>query len=322
VANNGSGIGTLNLGALNDSGAASTLRFSGNGIIGLIASGNLSAASSVIINASATLQIGANNALGVNSIPIANSGTLVASANQTIGNLGGTGSLVVGINSASSNTLMLGTSTGGSSVSAVTINGNAALDLNNNHLIINFTGNDPIATIRQYLMNGYNGGSWNGPAGINSSAAASNPNYALGYADGSDNVVMGLLPGQIEIAYTLIGDANLDGAVNGSDFAILAANFNKAVNSWDQGDFNYDGSVNGSDFAALAANFNHGASGASVAIAPTSDMAALEAFATANGVLVDVPEPVSFAMLCLGIVSTSARRRSLSRETNRSGGLI
>ena len=43
--------------------------------------------------------------------------------------------------------------------------------------------------------------------------------------------------------YTLLGDANLDGAVNGSDFAILATNFNKAVSGWDAGDFNYDGAT-------------------------------------------------------------------------------
>ena len=56
----------------------------------------------------------------------------------------------------------------------------------------------------------------------------------------------GLLAGQIEIMYTLLGDANLDNKVNGTDFNLMATNFNQAVtNGWDKGDFNYDGKVNG-----------------------------------------------------------------------------
>jgi hypothetical protein len=56
-------------------------------------------------------------------------------------------------------------------------------------------------------------------------------------------------------AAILQGDVNLDGAVNGSDFAILAGNFGKTGMSHAQGDLNGDGSVNGSDFALLAGSF-------------------------------------------------------------------
>src|SRR6202042_3134806 len=106
-----------------------------------------------------------------------------------------------------------------------------------------------------------------------SAAAANSGSYGIGYADSADpGNPAGLAPGQIEIKYTLLGDANLDGAVNGSDFAILATNFNKAVSGWDQGDFNYDGAANGSDFASLAANFNKGTT---VAV---SDPSALDSF--------------------------------------------
>jgi len=57
-------------------------------------------------------------------------------------------------------------------------------------------------------------------------------------------------------SYTLLGDANLDGKVNGTDFNLMATNFNKSGMTWDQGDFNYDGNVNGTDFNLLATNFN------------------------------------------------------------------
>jgi hypothetical protein len=40
----------------------------------------------------------------------------------------------------------------------------------------------------------------------------------------------------------------------------MAKKFNQAVpNGWDKGDFNYDGAVNGTDFTLLAKNFNQAA---------------------------------------------------------------
>jgi hypothetical protein len=53
----------------------------------------------------------------------------------------------------------------------------------------------------------------------------------------------------------LKGDANRDGGVNGSDFAILAGNFGNTGRTWATGDFNGDERVDGSDFALLAGNF-------------------------------------------------------------------
>jgi hypothetical protein len=95
----------------------------------------------------------------------------------------------------------------------------------NNHLFIDYgTGPDPIASVAAYIKSGYNGGNWNG-TGINSSSACAHHSYGVGWADGKDGVVSGLSSGQIEIKYTLLGDANLDGTVDGSDFSILAANF-------------------------------------------------------------------------------------------------
>jgi len=111
--------------------------------------------------------------------------------------------------------------------------------------------------------------------------------------------------------YTLLGDANLDGKVNGTDFNLMAANFNQSVtNGWDEGDFNYDGKVNGNDFVLLAANFNQFASQSAVSAA---DLAALDSFATANGIsLANVPEPASTGMLLLvGAGILYRRRRSI-----------
>ncbi len=133
------------------------------------------------------------------------------------------------------------------------------LDLTNNVLLINYASlSDPIAAIQQDVVGGYNSGAWNG-AGIDSSQAAANTGYDLGYADSADPgnpASLGL--NQIKVTYTLAGDANLDEKVNGADFAILSTNFNQAVAGWDAGDFNYDFKANGADFAMLAGNFNKG----------------------------------------------------------------
>jgi autotransporter-associated beta strand protein len=196
-------------------------------------------------------------------------------------------------------------------LTSLSITGNGVLDVGNNHLIITYGASDPITTIAGYIKTGYNGGGWNGTGGIISSAALTNASgllYGVGYADGKDNVVVGLSSGQIEVAYTLLGDANLDGLVNGSDFNILAANFNQSITGWDQGDFNYDGLVNASDFNVLAANFNQGVSGA----ASAGDVAALDAFAVANGLSLptsSVPEPASASLLLLSGLSMLAHRR-------------
>jgi autotransporter-associated beta strand protein len=272
---------------------------------------------SIIVNNSA----GNYTISGTGSIAGTTSLTKSGSSNLTLGTVntysGGTnltaGTLVVAVNGAlpsgavsiTGGTLQLSASTGQATITSLAISGTGVLDVNNNHVIINYgSGADPIASIVSMLTTGYNGGGWNGATGIISSAAAANSgSYALGYADFSDpGNPAGLLSGTIEIAYTLIGDADLNGTVNGVDFGILAANFNKTVSRWDQGDFDYNGIVNGIDFTALAANFNKAAAGA-------SDVAALDAFAAANGLLADVPEPTSTLLCAVGVAGLLARRR-------------
>ena len=61
--------------------------------------------------------------------------------------------------------------------------------------------------------------------------------------------------------------------------------------------------VNGIDFGDLAANFNKGASGADFGPGPLSDPA-LVAFAEANGLMADVPEPASLGLLATIMVAT------------------
>jgi autotransporter-associated beta strand protein len=214
-------------------------------------------------------------------------------------------------------TLKLGTSTGLETLASLAVFGNGAMDLTNNHVIINYSGGpDPISAIYGYLVSGFNGDKWNGPGIISSTAQTlhNGLHYGVGWADGADgtHAVSGLTSGEIELKYTLLGDANLDGTVNGSDFSILAANFGLGVTNWDQGNFLYGSSVNGSDFSALAANFGQGDSGADASVSQ-ADIQALDSFAVANGLQLPaigaVPEPVSGGLLVGAGFAMLARRR-------------
>jgi hypothetical protein len=272
-----------------------------------INAGNITGSGKTTVNTGMALSaIGLSQAGG-----LLNNGSVTVLTGGTVGPISGNGTLTIG------GTLKLAASSGASTQDVVTINTGGTLDINNNHFFINYADGgqgDPIASITTLLQSGYAGGTWTG-TGITSSAAQTNSgSYGIGYADSADpGNPAGLSSGQIEIKYTLLGDANLDGAVNGSDFAIMASNFNKAdqagFSGWDEGDFNYDGSVNGADFASLASNFNKGASQSSVA-----DASALDAFAAANGLLASVPEPATTGLLMFAGLGVLLRRRRVGSQ--------
>jgi hypothetical protein len=199
-------------------------------------------------------------------------------------------------------------------IGELNIQDNGFVDVGAGSFVINVEGPDPRPTIVAELASGYAGGSWNGP-GINSSAAAADPGqYGVGFVEnvapmqiialeGGQTSVAQYVTGQIEVAYALYGDANLDGTVNGVDLGIFAANFDKTVTGWDQGDFNYDGIVNGVDFALLAENFNEGA-------ASPADIVALDQFAAAHGLLADIPEPACGVLALITVVDLMRRKRA------------
>ena len=116
---------------------------------------------------------------------------------------------------------------------------------------------------------------------------------------------------QLVITMPEPGDANLDGKVDVSDLAILAANYRKHVTGgWTQADFNNDGVVDVKDLAILAANYRYGVASDVVPAYDGLDAEALELLSLA-GVTV-VPEPGALIMLAVALIGALAyawRRR-------------
>jgi hypothetical protein len=79
----------------------------------------------------------------------------------------------------------------------------------------------------------------------------------VGYADSADEIVSAQPVNTVEVRYTLMSDANLDGVVNATDAVLLGRNYKtNAGIQWDHGDFNYDGAVDFSDALILQKNWN------------------------------------------------------------------
>jgi autotransporter-associated beta strand protein len=254
----------------------------------LVIGGNVSGAFSVTANGANTVTLnGSGNSY---------SGGTNVSAGQLV--IGAAGALPA--NSAVTITggnLKLGTGTGGETLSSLTISGTGTFDIANNHFLLSYGSVSPATTIISEIKTGK----------IFSSAGKSG--YGVAFGDGADGEVHGVSSGTIKVSYTLFGDINQDGVVNGTDFGILAGNFGKTVTGgWEQGDLNYDTTVNGTDFGLLAGNFGKSASGVAVAL-PASQWAALDAFAASHGLLADVPEPTTGAILAAGALIGCGRRR-------------
>ena len=194
-----------------------------------------------------------------------------------------------------------GTADATSRVNALTLGGGTGawtgkLDLTNNALVIDHNGASPLDTVRDQLRFAANDAN---TGGIFSSLGAG---YGVGYAEAAQLATVPPIFGTVDATAVLargtrLGDANLDGTVNLTDFNRLASNFGSTTAVWTQGDFNHDGQVNLTDFNRLASNFGLSASGPEVTPEDWSALAGA------------VPEPGSLALAYVGLGWTVCRRR-------------
>jgi hypothetical protein len=198
-------------------------------------------------------------------------------------------------------------------------------NLNDNDLIVDYPsgGPSPASDIREMLIAGHNGGTWDGP-GLSSATAAADHTKSLGYADNStlnQSTFSGqsVDPTSVLVKYTYYGDADLDGDADGVDIGNWALNFTgelgggpSATRGWTQGDWDYDGDVDGVDAGLWATAFTGELGGAGLVVhidAPLSRQAA-EVLAWL-GVTV-VPEPGSVVML--GAITACSLGRPRTRR--------
>jgi hypothetical protein len=256
------------------------------------------------------------------------SGGIVSSPRITLGvSAGKIGTYAQSGGNVSTRTLRLGSAAGGIGVATLTggqlhvddllfvaptsslaITGGSAVDMADGAAIFDYSGTSPLAMVRGYILNGYNGGSWNG-TGMNSSAAAAaaatGHRSALGYAEAAS---IGLGTGSffggqtladstaLLVRYTYAGDGDLSGNVDLTDFTYLAANFNGTGKNWLEGDYDYDGTVNLTDFTFLASNFNQ-----SLGAGEAADLGSR------------VPDPAGLSVLFAAPIIMNRRRRRARR---------
>ncbi len=176
------------------------------------------------------------------------------------------------------------------------------------------------ADLRADLVAARNGGAWDGPAGIGTSATVGNAaGRSIGYR------VTGSGSGAATVAWAAFGDVNLDGQVNFTDISLLnnsgLFNAGGSAGDWYEGDFNYDGRVTLTDIMLMN---NTGLFGAGSYL-PTTPLRAggLPPSTLDTGrvsLTAAVPEPSTglLAVAAGSVATVAAMRRRLRRQQARS----
>jgi hypothetical protein len=146
---------------------------------------------------------------------------------------------------------------------ALSITGTAKLDLADHAMIVRAGGG--VAAVQPLVAAGFSHGAWNGPGGIVSTAAASNPAgiTAIGLASNAnlDRIafagVTGLTPSDVLVRYTYYGDSDLSGATTLDDFTLFLAGYQSGSTGWFQGDFDYGGLATLDDFPVFLSGYRN-----------------------------------------------------------------
>ncbi|MGB7159314.1 MAG: hypothetical protein WBD40_14695, partial [Tepidisphaeraceae bacterium] len=198
-------------------------------------------------------------------------------------------------------------------VNGLTLTGGGRLDLADNDLLVRTTST---AAVESLVATGRNGGTWDGANGIGSSTA--HWIYSLGVASNADLELStyaghtALTGAETIVRYTIVGDADLSGIVNGLDFLLFQSGFdNTSPDAWHFGDFNYSGIVDAADFALYVTGFLNQPNNGPI---PPSFYDDMTTFADANGIDRSlIPEPGGFALLAMGagmMMRRTRRRRA------------
>ncbi len=148
-------------------------------------------------------------------------------------------------------------------LNSLTVADGGTLNLTNNDMIVH---NGDLTSLTNLLATGFDAAQWIG-GGIDSSSAANDAAKltALGILLNNANGLpfYSTFDGQpvtntdVLIKFTIYGDANLDGKVNGTEYALTDKGFNEQLTGWQNGEFDYSNSINGTDYSLLDNAFNN-----------------------------------------------------------------
>lgn len=203
---------------------------------------------------------------GNNTLKLVNTGTLTLPADLSAGlsNL----SLLVG-----SSTVVFNAS---QRLAALTID-TGKIDLRDKSLILDYSSTSPIGTWNGSKYTGMQG--WAASGNIFSSTAGSG--YGVAIAEASDALALGSTQTAmwntrtvddttVLIRYTLGGDANVDGQLNGDDYFRIDSGLGTPGAGYARGDFDLNGKVDADDYFLIDSNYNKPAVplGAAMAVQP------------------------------------------------------
>ncbi len=231
------------------------------------------------------LVLSGNGTIATNTAGLSIAGGVIETGGSRSLTKAGSGNLTIaGSSSYSGNTTVLagGLTLVGAGASAPILSGTGITDVQHGRVSFDYRGaSTPAAAVRSAIISGQ----------IRDSIAAAN--IALGYLDDPAVSIVSVMP-------TYLGDADLNGVVDSSDFAMLASHFHEsgANIDWSSGDFNYDGVVNALDFNLLATNYGQ---------ALPADAVAAEATASLRATL--VPEPFTGLAVAAALLFLRPRLR-------------
>ena len=237
-------------------------RFTVTGARSFTTAGSLSNAGTLTAGPGATLSVTGAVTGPAGTTEVQAGGALTASSvEQNLLDVGG-GTVTVRAKSAGGGTSVL---------TALAFDGTAAawsgrLDLADTDLVIRDGDRAAVTSQVRAGANFAAGGYWTGASGITSSAAAADPTRmtALGVLlndNGAGQPVHATFGGKavafgdVLVAPTVYGDANLDRQVTGADYALIDAGFAFGSGDWAGGDFDYSGTVDAADYARIDAGF-------------------------------------------------------------------
>jgi hypothetical protein len=139
--------------------------------------------------------------------------------------------------------------------------------MHNNDLVVDYAGD----SVGDSVIGAWNGSSYDGITGmiasgrIRSTTALENAQGTTALAVGEAAGTLFLAPGEtrlwndqtvdatsVLVKYSYVGDANLDGALDGADYGIID-NYVQfpGTGGYANGDFNHDGVIDGADYGLL-----------------------------------------------------------------------